>query len=82
MNASLLWLSETHSISSCIFIQAKLPFSYFQSFLALVNDHFFALYNFCNFILKRTLERKMFGVILGSFSVKVCEHTSLICNLK
>ena len=40
-------------------------------FLCFYKWHYFAVYKFCNFILKRTLEQKLFCIILRSSFVSI-----------
>ena len=55
-------LLELNSLDQFVFkpMQAKLPVDYLKSFLTLLDGHFFAVYKFTNFILKRTFEQKLF----------------------
>ena len=64
-----------------VFIQAKLPFSHFQSFLTLLNGYFFAVYKICNFILKRNFRAKIncFEYFCGNF---LCSKCRLLYCLK
>ena len=59
VDVSLFSSSETGSNTEFMYLCGlnKLVLSYFLSVLTLVNSHFFAVYKFCNFLLKRTLEK-------------------------